>query len=275
MKRQTEALNPSLYPKVQVKPQPVKPKANIIAECSITTDSVVATATLRTTGTTMRRIVVQWGDGSVNTLRHRPGIEAAIGQQSQLPPGTYKLRHAYQAPEDRKPFDQNVLIRVEDSSGGVDYCIKTITLTPRYRVTRYHTFVALEATGDSAFESEAEFDINLFVDEEAVTTWRWIANQTLYPQWAVLTGSIVSRELTIEDSPVNLKLEFVEEDPVFDDVISDSGILSAGGESGKVSRIAEESGALHFPCKIHVSYDQEVTLLVPLPSFGQAVVFKE
>jgi len=39
--------------------------------------SVVATVTVRLDAP-MRRIVVQWGDGAVNTLRKTPGVEAAV-----------------------------------------------------------------------------------------------------------------------------------------------------------------------------------------------------
>src|SRR5688500_12375107 len=115
-------------PPVVVQPRPPRPKAANISHCSITTDSVVATATVKLDGT-MKRIVVQWGDGSTNTLRSRPGVETAVGQQNQVPPGTYKFTHAYTAPEDRKPFIRVVIIRVEDYSGGVDFCITQITLT--------------------------------------------------------------------------------------------------------------------------------------------------
>jgi hypothetical protein len=132
-----------MRPGVVVKPQPARPKAALIAQCSIATNSVVATATVQTDGT-MRRIVVDWGDGTINTLRHRPGLDVVVGQEP-LPPGTYKLSHAYQEPQDKKPFNHIVIIRVEDAAGGVDFCVNQITLTPRYRVTQYRTRLNLES----------------------------------------------------------------------------------------------------------------------------------
>jgi hypothetical protein len=234
----------------------------------ITTDSVVATATVTLNGT-MRRIVVQWGDGSTNTLRNRPGVETAVGQQNQLPPGTYKLTHAYAAPEDRKPFTHVVIIRVEDSSGGVDFCITQITLTPRYRVTHYRIRLNLESACDSPFETTTEFDVRLFVDQTLANSWRWEEPQSVIPGTPfVLEGSAISRELTVADGGVYASLEITEDDPLFDDYLpSVSMILSALGDSTSVSEVVEGDG-----CKVRYSYDREVTLISPLPSFGQSVV---
>ena len=258
----------SKHPAVVLEPEPVPPKAANIRDCSITTDSVVATATVTTDGT-MRRIVVQWGDGKINTLRYRPGIEAAIGQQNQLPSGTYKFSHAYEAPEDRKTFDQVVVIKVEDQSGGIDFCINKITLTPRYRVTNYRTRLNLESHCDSRFEATSEFDIWLLVDQELVNLWRWEPEESVLPGTPfVLEGSLVSRELTVADGYVLVQLELTERDPVFDDYLySVSMNLSANDESLSISYITEGDG-----CKVRYSYDKEVTLIVPLPSYGHTVV---
>jgi len=256
----------STHPPVLLKPRPTRPQAANIAECSIATNSVVATATVRTDGT-MRRIVVQWGDGTVNTLRNRPGIDAAIGQ-NQLPAGTYKLHHAYAAPEDRKPFDQIVVIRVEDVSGGVDFCLNRITLTPRYRVTQYRIRLNLESRCDSVFENTSEFDVRLFVDQELVNTWRWEPAQSILPGTPfVLEGSLISRELTAADGSVPVFLELTELDPVFDDHLSASMSLSAFDVSASISFETQGDG-----CTVRFSYDKEVTLIAPLPSYGQAVV---
>lgn len=255
-----------------LKPQPIPPKVANIAECSIATDSVVATATVRTDAT-MRRIVVQWGDGTVNTLRHMPGIEGVIAQHNPLPPGTYKLSHAYEEAQDRKPFEQLVLIRVEDS-GGVDFCFKQITLTPRYRVTHYRTSLSLLSAGDSPFEATSEFDIRLFVDQELVKAWHWEPYQVLTPSPpVVLEGSAVSRELTAAER-VQVQLLLTETDPVFDDHLSVMMDLShlAEGDSITGITVSEDTVLGQSPCRVRYSYVQEVTLIVPLPSYGQTVV---
>ena len=216
----------------------------------------------------MRRIVVQWGDGTINTLRHRPGIEAAIGQQSQLPPGTYKLSHAYAAPEDRKAFKQVVLIRVEDRSGGVDFCIHNITLTPRYRVTNYRTTLTLASNCDWWFENKSEFDITQYVDGAIANYWRWEPSESIVPVSLVLEGSLVSRELTVADGLLRVELDIVERDFLFhDDLTPTSMSLSAMDESRSISVTIEAYG-----CKLNYRYDKEVTLMVPLPPYGQTVV---
>jgi hypothetical protein len=266
--------NPSHAPElkdlvVTLKPQRVPPRAPNIAECSIVTNSVVATATIRLDGT-MRRIIANWGDGTVNTLRYRPGLDAMVGQDNQLPPGTYKLSHAYAAPEDRKPFDHVVLIRVEDASGGVDFCLQQITLTPRYRVIQYRTRLNLESRCDSSFESQSEFDITLYVDQDAIATWRWEPGESVIPSAEfVLEGSLVSRELTVADGTISLHFDIIERDPFFDDHVDIWTTLSANDVSERVSRETEGDG-----CTIRYSYDREVTLLVPLPSYGQTIVFQ-
>jgi hypothetical protein len=265
----------SRLPAVAVKPQPIPPRAANIRDCSITTDSVVATAIVKTDAT-MRRVVVQWGDGTINTLRSRPGLEVALGQSPQLPPGTYKLTHAYAGPEDRMPFERIVLIRVEDQAGGVDFCVRTITLTPRYRVTNYRTSLILGSKCDSWFENTSEFDITLYVEDSAVNTWRWEpwehaigsvgADETPF----VLEGSLVSRELTVADGLVPVHLDIVERDPLIDeDLPNINQSLSVLGESGTLEGSVEETAS---GCKVRFRFDREVTLIVPLPSYGQAVV---
>ena len=267
MCRQHDATPWLTRPAVVVKPQPVRPRAALIAQCSIATDSVVATATVQTTGT-MRRIVVTWGDGTINTLRNLPGVDVAVGQQEQLPPGTFKLRHAYQEPQDKKPFNHIVVIRVEDAVGGVDFCVNQITLTPRYRVIQYRTRLNLESQCDSIFENTSEFDIRLTVDQQLVATWHWEPGQSIIPgDVIVLDGSLVSRELTAAGPPVQIHFSITETDPIWDDHLSASMSLSAFDVTESISRVTEGDG-----CKVRYSHDREVTLIVPLPPPGQMVV---
>jgi hypothetical protein len=262
-----------------VKPQAIPPKAANIAECTVTTDSVVATATVRVPGT-MRRIVAQWGDGSVDTLHSTPGVPVVVGSQPQLPPGTYQLAHAYQAPEDRNAFSHIVLIQVTDVSGGVDYCISPITLTPRYRVTNYRTRLSPGNGCDSAPESRSEFEATMHVDADITAFWQWVALEPgitglVGDDWYVLEGSVISRELTIADGPVSVFLNVVEKDPVFDDVLPSIGQdLRASYESGPVQGSVSGGGVIGSPCTVHYRYDRQVTLLVPLPPAGQTITIK-
>ena len=151
---------------VSVKPKPKKNIQAHILDFSLTSNSVVATATIRTDGI-VRRIVVDWGDGKTDILNARPGIHVPIlPPQEPLPPGTYRFHHAYAEPSDKKPFDFFVLVRVEDANGP-DFRSQKITLTPRYRVTNFRTSVRLEDQCDSIFESSNEFDITQLVERGA------------------------------------------------------------------------------------------------------------
>jgi hypothetical protein len=277
MRTRPEASGQSMHSVISVKPQPLPPQALNIAECSLATDSVVATVTVRLDAP-MRRIVVQWGDGAVNTLRKTPEVEAAVGHPDPLPAGTYRLSHAYAPSEDRKPFHRFVLIRAEDASGGIDYCVRKITLTPRYRVTNYRTTLTLVSECDSIFEKQSEFLITLSVGGEIVGYWEWkpyessvFGSVVLDEQSFVLEGSIVSRELTVADGSVPVRLEIVEGDPVFDETLSIDHDLSATLDSERVefTRLASD-----YECELRFRYDREVTLIVPMPSYGQEVVVK-
>lgn len=235
--------------------------ANIV-DFSVTTDSVVATATV-VTDDTMRRIFVDWGDGNTDVLNIRPDLPTF--NQHDLPAGTYQLSHAYEEPEDRNPFDALVLVRVEDNSGGVDFRVRDITLTPRYRVTNYRTSVRLLSRCDSFFESSNEFVITQLVDGEPVKQWEWEPSNNFFgeSQFFRLESSGISRELTLADGFVSVRLEFVEKDPFFDDHLTLSQAMRADQESELIERTISTGG-----CQVLARYDREVSLIVPLPSTG-------
>lgn len=248
--------------RVSVRP---KVKTNIqahILDFSVTTDSVVATATIRTDGT-MRQILVDWGDGKTDFLSSRPGVHLpGSGPREPLPPGTFRFHHAYAEPEDRKPFDFFVLVRVEDANGP-DFRIRKITLTPRYRVTNFRTSVRLEDQCDSIFESSNEFDITQLIDGVPVNQWRWEPSNNLFPSpFFRLEGSLVSRELTLADPFVNVTLELIERDQFFDEHNSVNQSLGASLKSERFEL------AISGGCKVTAQWDRDVKLIVPLPSQG-------
>jgi len=257
-------------PATIVKPLPKPPRAAaLINECSVTTDSVVATATVKTTGK-VRRIVVQWGDGKIDTLRFVPGVDVAVvgGTPDPLPPGTFKLSHAYAGPEDRKPFDMIVIIKVEDTAGAMDFCVNPITLTPRFKVTHWRTRLNLESQCDSIFENTNEIDIRMTVENALVNAWHWEASNSIFPTPPiVLDGSIVIRELTLADPSVIVTFAVTERDPIFDDHVSFTTTLHGSQNSESISQVNEGDG-----CKVRFTFDRDVKLIVPLPPSGQEVV---
>jgi hypothetical protein len=252
-------------PVVSLRP---KTKTNIqalIREFSIETNSVVATATIRTDGI-MKRIVVDWGDGKSDSLTVTPGTHVGSTPPEPLPPGTYRFHHAYAVPEDRKPFDFFVLVRVEDAQGP-DFRIRKITLTPRFRVTNFRTSVALDSQCDSIFESSNEFDITQLVDNVPVHQWRWEPSNNIIPDGLFrLEGSLVSRELTLADLPVNVFINLIERDPFFDEHLSVNQTLHGSQSSERIQQVIEDSG-----CRVFVQWDRDVQLIVPLPPQGQTL----
>jgi hypothetical protein len=234
-----------------------------IRDFTIETNSVVATATIRTDGI-MRRIVVDWGDGKTDILNARPGIHVGtFPPREPLPPGTYRFQHAYAEPEDRKPFDFFVLVQVEDAAGP-DFRIRKITLTPRYRVTNFRTSVALESRCDSIGENSNEFDITQLVDGVPVNQWRWEPSNNFEDRSLFrLEGSQVSRELTLADPPVNVFIKLIEDDPIFDEHLGVGQSLSAAQNSERIELIIRDFD--DQSCRVFVTWDRDVRLIVPLP----------
>lgn len=246
---------------------PVRPKGRptthaLIRELSIDTNSVVATVTVRT-DTVVKRVSVDWGDGKKDTVSTTPGGVAVFPPTQPLPPGTYRLHHAYAEPADRKPFDFFVLVRVDDASGP-DFRIQKITLTPRYRVTNFRTSVALDSQCDSIFESSNEFDITQLVGGQPVNQWRWEPSNNIIPDTLFrLEGSLVSRELTVNDAEVDVFIDFIERDPLFDEHLGVNQSLHATQDSERIVRTIEDVDG--GGCRVIVQWDRDVRLIVPLP----------
>jgi hypothetical protein len=194
-------------------------------------------------------------------------VAPVFGEDDPLPSGTYEFHHAYEAPEDGAPFEYFVLARVEDRDGGVDFRIARITLTPRYRVTNYRTTVRLSSRCDAFYENENTFDIYQIVDGQTVRQWSWNPSNNFFgeSQRFRLEGSGISRELTVEDGYVDVRLELIERDLWFDDHLMITQSLRAMLESERIERtISDQSN----DCRVIVRWDREVQLIVPLPSGG-------
>jgi hypothetical protein len=264
---------PQVIPLVSVKPvTKVQPLAGEV-DFTISTDSVVATA-LVTPNASMRRIVMDWGDGSTDTLTSRPGVrppDALDQDHDPLPAGTYRLTHVYDAPDDRLPFEHYVLLRVQDWAGGDDIRIANVECTPRYRVTNYRTSVLLPGPCDLGGATN-EFDIILFVDGTQRRRWHWEPSNnifTLGPGYR-LEGSQVSRELTVSDGYIGVSFVFTETDFGPDDHLRFDPALRATDDSEHVERRVKQ---VNGNCELIARYDREVSLMVPLPSTGGGPVF--
>lgn len=268
-----------------------RPAARIV-DFSITTDSVVATATVITDEAT-RRVEIDWGDGEEDVVNHRPGtlVRDPSGMiDDPLPEGTYELYHAYDAPEDGLPFERTVLLRVDDVDGGVDFEIQQVRLTPRYRVTHYPMTVRLAGPCDFGGQT-SEIDIEQVVGGNLVNEWHWEPSNNFFgeSQRFRLEGSGVRREFEVprnvgDVSSESVYFEFAETDPGLALNPDDKGTFSArlhldpegytGYYSEGVEGRAHLSDAWGHSCDVICSYDKEMELMVPLPT-SDPVVFAD
>jgi hypothetical protein len=264
---------------ISLKPVKARPLADGL-QLSITTDSVVATATV-TPGGPMKKILIAWGDGQTSALNSRPGIPAPVGafgeQDNPLPAGTYQLSHAYAEPEDKRPFEHYALVQVQDWGGGEEINLVKVVLTPRYRVTNYRTSVRLTGPCDGPGESTSEFDISLFVDGTKTREWHWEPSNNFFgeSQFFRLEDSQVSRELTVDDGYVPVSFHFTETDPAADETGVFQPYLQATLQSESVSRKVQASDGFFGNCELIARFDREVSLIVPLPDNGQQAVFAQ
>jgi len=261
-----------------------------IVDVSISTDSVVATVTI-VTDEPPRRIEIDWGDGDEDVVNHRPGFlvpDAADFVDEPLPEGTYRLHHAYDAPDDGQPFERTLLLRVDDVDGGVDFDIRPITLTPRYRITHYPMTVRLGGPCDLAVESTSELDIQQVVGGDLVNEWHWEPSNNFFgeSQRFRLEGSGLRREFEVPQelgdvSSESVYFEVTETDPVWDDKGTIGAHLSLDhrGYEGYFGDRIEGEVQLSDPvgggCKVIYSYDEEMELLVPLPTRDRVVFSDE
>jgi hypothetical protein len=245
---------------------------------SITTDSVVATATV-TPSEPMRKIFIAWGDGETSTLNWRPGIPTSpatvVGDgNGDLPAGTYRLIHRYPEPEDRMPVEYFAILRVNDQDGGEEVDIARVVITPRYRVTNYQTRVRLTNPCDLG-GGECEFYIDQYFDDVWINHWHWEPSNNFFgdSQYFVLENSQVSRELTVTDTPVYVVFNLTEVDPGPDTHGRFITSLSAIGDSQRVSAEVGGQSALFGTFDIIATYDREISLIAPMPDSGQEEVF--
>jgi hypothetical protein len=264
---------------ISLEPVEVRPLASEL-RFSITTDSVVATATVTPAGP-MRKILIAWGDGETSALYSRPGLptspaEVLTQEDDPLPAGTYQLSHAYPEPDDRMPAVYYAVLRVHDWDGGEELNIARVEITPRYRCTNWRTRVRLTGPCDFQGESTNEFKITQSVDGIGVHDWDWEPSNNVFgeSQSFLLEDSQISRDLTVADGYVAVDFVFRETDLGADDLLYFSAPLSATLDSESVSaRVIQDPNALFGTCDLIVRFDREVTLIVPLPDSGHEVVF--
>jgi hypothetical protein len=230
---------------------------------TVTTDSVVATAKVRYSGTA-RRVTVRWGDGTES--RKRPTIPG-------LPTGPEDtFQHVYAAPVNGYPFTQFVTASVESLTGAVDVEILSITITPRYEVIQYTArFRPLSNCDSLLFQSTAEFVITQYVAGIVHKTWTFddpLASITPSPVFRRLDGSTFRREFLATDAAFSVQYNVDETDPGEDHDLGAAWTpISIALVSSPVTHHFRTYNFVVPDCDAEIRYDIEMNLLKPNLSF--------
>jgi hypothetical protein len=241
-----------------------------IESFSVSTDSVVATATLRYNGDPSAATVL-WGDGT-STSR------CPTGQVSSVHPGcidgggaagTLVFKHRYAAPANGAPFTVAITGKL-----GADSQTVAIGVTPRYKVTVYDIEFSPLNHCDSSFEEETEWKVGRSVHEngtDVVPSREWnfdlltnpaiILGDWSLPDFKALPGSGFSVELKASDHP-ELKLSATELDPVLNDVLFDT-VADINPLHGSRSIELRTDGIFSKGCRAEYRFDVDVRLLEP------------
>ncbi len=259
----------------------------------ISTDSVVAKATIVIDDET-RRIELDWGDGTVDVINHRPGfpvLAQPVMGSSPLPSGTYEIFHRYDVlytsspgtdTGDRPtPQEHVAALRVDDADGSVDFDTERFIITPKYRVTHYPMFVWIDDTCDAFWDPAHDFSIIQTIEGDVIHSWSWTPSNSFFgkSQGILLEGSQFSREYDIPPyfvyDQIQTRFDFTEDDLHWDDKVRvgvTMRLYHSNDEEIFSDRIEGEASG--DGCTIHYAYTKEVQLLVPLPR-DSSTVFSE
>ncbi len=263
----------------RIKPLPPKAIAHSISSFEVTTDSVVAKATVVTDAKT-NRISIDWGDGNNDTINLVPGrsfnidrfsLEAGGVPVEPLPEGTFEIYHAYAEPEDRKTINQIVLVNVENTDRGNDIRLREISLTPRYRIVHFQTRFQVPNGCDVGSETQ-KFKVVMSIGGVPIHEYP-VFNIPNNPAgsvvWHLLEDSQFSQEVsysTPNDGSKNIRFDFTEEDFLLNDHGSYTiNNLNYRMESGPVEAEFSLSDWWGESCRVKLRYDREVTLISNIP----------
>ena len=191
----------------------------------VTTDSVVATATLKYNGAPTS-VTVRWGDNTTSS-RTLNTVAAPIGEV-QDPPGTVVFQHVYNAPANGSAFAAAIVAQADN-----DTETRAVIVSPRFRVVQEQSFFFPRNHCDSGAEEYSEWRIQQTLNVNGANgptkTWRqdrktWIGlfgaqlgNGLSDSQPEALADSAVTMDLTMADQHPIATYKVTEIDPVFDD----------------------------------------------------------
>jgi hypothetical protein len=247
-------------PPITATPPPTTPR--VLQSLGVTTDSVVATATIHYNGSP-GVVTVQWGDGAVNSRDPNAPVDSPRPNPNPDPPGTITFKHTYAPPSDGAAFAAGVTAQIGAESQAV-----AVQVTPRYRVTQYQASLTPTLPCDTVLEQYTEWRVVRRGASLAYKTWEfdlweptaWVGD---YPgQTYSLPDSIVTFEGTI-DQAESIRYQVTEVDPILDQV---GGTLSIDLDPLLGSRsviLSYRDFSVYGNCRAEIRADINVTLLKP------------
>jgi hypothetical protein len=281
-------------PIISVKPNKRECSIERIVSFFVTTDSVVATATVITDGET-RSLEINWGDDEQDTLYlhdlNQTVIVFPISDPDPLPPNTYVFYHKYAVSYSDVRFGElcpiaqgyTVGVFAREKNGEFDWRPREITITPKYQINFYGLSVGNKDTCDN---NSNEFTTVQTVGGEIRNQWDWISsNDFLFTvPTHRLDGSQLSQifEVTENISPQPLidvvSFSFTEHDRWYDETGSlyypknisfyrkDMEEYASGRLEGSIV-LSDRTPVFPSSCHLLYSVGWEIKLLAPIPKY--------
>jgi len=224
----------------------------VLQSLQVTTDSVVATATIRYDGTSPGTVTVAWGDGTSSGHNPDPRVESPWDSA-----GVVRLQHVYAAPTDGAAFPVAITAQLAGESQTV-----AVVVTPRYRVTQGPAVFSAPYACDSGVELRTEWRVQRSGGASPDRTWELNRfNNTIPPE--ALPDSTISVDVN-GDAQVVLTYVTTELDPLVDNL---------GGSKKLVlsPRLGSRSANLHwvdFELSCAADLDVDISVALLTPGFG-------
>lgn len=289
-------------PMIAVQPNEYNRSIERVESFFVTTDSVVAKATVTTNGET-HSLEVDWGDDERDTLvldDLDQGVSAFPDSSSgPLPANTYEFYHTYTVSYrslggQQYPQAQDfwVSLFAREPEGEFDFRLKLITIKPKYKISFYGLSVGNKDKCDGTNDLN-EFATVQTVGGQVVNEWDWKSSNSFLFATPThgLEGSQLAQVFEVGETssypqPTTdlVTYRFAEKDKWYDEI----GYLSYPNGLSFYRKDQDEyaSGRLEgsfqirdksffaFSCTLMYAVDWELRLLAPIPKYTWPVAIK-
>jgi len=240
------------------------PAPRVLESLTVTTDSVVATATVHHNGTPAL-VTIDWGDGTVVSRNPADATDSPFPDPwtPSDPAGTSVFEHAYVAPADGARFTATVTARI-----GAESQASEVFVTPRYRVAQGTVSLSVIDACDSSFDTRTEWQVYRDGNAAAHRTWEFEESNNGFPPHAI-PDSAFHVDVTAEEGRARSVGYFVTETdpfPLIDEFVG-APTLSLDPRLGSRSLqlVMDEYSS---DCRGEIITDVDVRLLTPGLSGG-------